>query len=53
MTLWQHAFNWAYAHGIRDAFGYAEWYADEYPDGECSHPSVYEQYAELTEGADA
>ena len=45
VSTWQHAFDWAFEHGVPGtAFDYAEWYAAEYPEGDASHTLAYGLY---------
>lgn len=41
---WQHAFDWAYRASHADAFGYAEWYVANYPDGDYPHTLAYPEF---------
>ena len=49
MTTWQHAFNFAFQNGIPDAFGYAEYYVSNYPEGDYSHSVVIPDFLALSD----
>ena len=48
LAFWNHSCDWAATRGYPElsAAEYADWYVENYPDGDMAHPAVYPTWAE-------